>query len=265
MKSDMPHPDTPQPDEQIPAAHAQVLIRSIGGIAAAVRGAAAIWKGHSLGEPQLKAMLSYTIARVGQAIHRDDLAGVGSRDPKKQPTRPSNLASGLLNMLKSWGMGCALKLGWRTITLERHACWSLDTDMIDEALGIATRYRRAGDVVAERAILQQAASHCGGVYLDGFDAPDDVFDCGLEDKRHYWERRQRDLLHRLIRLQLQQSAYDEALAGARLLDQLAADNQADYLLIAEVHDCQGGAQLAQFYRIKAQQADSLGERRSLII
>lgn len=240
------------------AAQARVLICTLGGIESFVRGAPALWKGHSLGEPQLRNMLSYLLARAGFPVHRDDIAGVGSKAPARL-ARSTNLASGLLHMLRGWGMGPALSQGRHTITLNRDPCWALDTDLLRDALGMAARHYEAGDVDAELVTLQGVAGLCGGVYLDRFEVPDHVAECDLEAKRLRWERRQRDLLHRLIELQLRRLDYAGASDSAYLLEQLDTDNQADYRQIAAFNLACGAYKLAQYYYDKAETAASLDE------
>ncbi|MBX0331415.1 hypothetical protein K2Z83_27565 [Oscillochloris sp. ZM17-4] len=223
-----------------------VFIGTIGGMRAIVRGAAAIWKVGNMGVPQLKRMLSYLVAHVEHAIHRDDIAAIGSR--RSQPlARATNLSSAIKRLIQTWHMGPALRDRDGYLTLMRHTSWISDTDLIEHHAAAAALHLSTGDADAALDALQQAAAYCGGIYLPDYDVPD----YSLREDQYHWLYYQRDILHRLARLHLTRNAAQEALPVAQKTARLGDSEAADDLLLADIYAALGNARLADYYTHKA--------------
>lgn len=226
-----------------------VFIGTIGGIRAIVHGATAIWKVGNMGVPQLKRMLSYVVTRVDHAIHRDDIAAIGS---KRWPelARSTNLPSALTRLFRNWGMAPALHQNDDYLTLMRHECWISDTDLIEHYATAAAAHLAVGNSDSALASLHQAVTYCGGPYLPDYDVPD----YSLSDEQQHWRHYQRDILHQLARLHIDRAAYQDALRVARKTSHLGDEESADDALLADIYKSLGNLRLARYYRAKADAA-----------
>lgn len=223
-----------------------VLILTIGGIRAIVRGVTEIWAIKGMGVPQLKQMLSYMVTFPGRAMHWTTLAAIGS---KRWTTlvKPRNLPWGVRTLLHRWDMGAALHESDGYFTLQRHPSWISDTDLIERHMLAAQQASDCDDDETALAELQQAVHYCGGPYLPDYDAPE--YD--LEDAPHHWETYQREAIHRLARARLQRNEPQIALAAARKVALIGPSESADADLFADIYDALGNTRMATMYRQKA--------------
>lgn len=223
-----------------------VFIGQLGGMRAMVRGAAAIWKVGNIGVPQVKRMMSYVVAHVDRAIHRDDIAAVASRR-WAELARAANLPGALVRLIRNWGMTPALHQRDEYLTLMRHECWISDTDLIEKYAAAAAVHAGAGDNDAALAALQQAVTYCGAPYLPDYDVPD----YSLAHEQQRWLYYQRDLIHRLARLHIERAAYQDALAVARKALRLGDEDPTDDALLADIYGLLDNPRLARYYRDRA--------------
>lgn len=226
-----------------------VFIGTIGGIRAIVRGTTAVWKVGNTGVPQIKRMFSYMVARVDHAIHRDDIAAIGSKRWLSL-ARATNLPGALARLIRGWEMAPALLQSDDYLTLMRHECWISDTDLIEQHATAAAAFLTVGDSDSALAALHQAATYCGGPYLPDYDVPD----YPLSDEQERWRHYQRDILHQLARLHLERAAYPDALLVAKKTSRLGDEEAADDDLLADIYESLGNPRLAHHYRERANAA-----------
>lgn len=229
-----------------------VLILTIGGIKAIVRGVAAIWTIKGMGVPQLKQMLSYMVTFPGRAVHWTTLAAIGSKQWAAL-VKPRNLPRGLRQLLHRWDMGAALHESDGYFTLQRHPSWISDTDLIERHMLAAQQASACDDMETTLAELQAAVRYCGGSYLPDYDAPE--YD--LEDAPHHWDTYQREVIHRLARMLLERQQPQAALEVAQKIMQIGASEAADSDLLADIHHALRHEKIAHYFRRKAHQQRQL--------
>ena len=223
-----------------------VFIGTIGGLRTLVRGATAIWDVGNMGVPQMKRMLSYLVAHVDHAIHRADIAAIGSRRSQIL-VRATNLSSAVKRLIHNWQMGSALHDEDGYLTLMRHDCWISDTDLIEQHATTAAAHLATGNTDAALDALHQAAAYCGGTYLPDYDVPD----YSLQDDQHHWLSYQRDILHQLARLHLARGEAHAALLIARKIAHLDTSEVADEVLLADIYAALGKPRMTDYYHQKA--------------
>jgi hypothetical protein len=197
------------------------------------------WPKVGVGIPTLRRMFSYQLAHVENPVSVRVLLEIAG----SHADRIDFPVSGLLSMLRKWGMHPAIERTGRGMTrrlrLRRNGLWRSDTDAIDLALAQFHDARATGDSAGELAALRSGAIHCKGHFLPDYDGPPDY---SIDAQRDHWADKQKIVLRGLARYCAQSAdplLYPEgytAIQRALILDHESVQSNELAHLLAELLD-----------------------------
>lgn len=233
----------------------KIYVRILGKTIPRVGGQEPKLQGNGAGPHQLRRQLGWLIGFCGKPVSWVALREIAGGHNRPGPlARPFYMVSGLIQMLRRWGLGPALVQDPRQLTLRRHASWATDTDELAALAAVADASLRAGDMAGAIAALELAIPHCGDEHGHRFLAElVDPLTPGHPLRGHagHWTGVQREVIHRLARLCLAEGGREraqQALDVARLALELDGAGRPDYYLAADAADACGQPAVAAMYR-----------------